>query len=181
MQTLETARLRLRPWEPGDAGFVLDLYSRWDVQRFIGSTPRVMVDPAEATERINAWRTMDHPVHGVWAVEVKEAGTLAGTLLLKSIPASGPVPLQPSGDTEIGWHFHPDAWGRGYATEAAAAVLAYAFGHGLPAVVAVTNPANAASQRVCARIGLAHQGRTDRYYNATCELFGLQAPGAERP
>lgn len=180
MQNLETARLRLRPWEPDDAGFVLDLYSRWAVQQFIGNTPRVMVDPAEATERIGVWRAMDHPVHGVWAVEVKDTGTLAGTLLLKSIPASGPVPLQPSGDTEIGWHFHPDAWGRGYATEAATAVLAYAFKHGLPAVVAVTHPANAASQRVCTRIGLAHQGQTDRYYNATCELFRRQGPGTAR-
>ena len=65
MQNLETARLRLRPWEPDDAGFVLDLYSRWAVQQFIGNTPRVMVDPAEATERIGVWRAMDHPVHGV--------------------------------------------------------------------------------------------------------------------
>jgi RimJ/RimL family protein N-acetyltransferase len=79
--------------------------------------------------------------------------------------------LQPSGDTEIGWHFHPNYWGHGYATEAAAAVLAHALDSGLDKVVAVTAPANTASQRVCLRIGMTHRGQTDRYYNALCELY----------
>ncbi|MFP5313615.1 MAG: GNAT family N-acetyltransferase, partial [Actinomycetes bacterium] len=126
--------------------------------------------------------SMHHPVHGVWAVQLKDApalpnhddasALLAGTLLLKPIPASGPeLPLQPSGDTEIGWHFHPGHWGTGYAAEAAHAVLTHAFESGLPRVIAVTNPANTPSQRVCTRIGLAHAGQTDKYYNARCELY----------
>ncbi|MGC0236389.1 GNAT family N-acetyltransferase [Arthrobacter sp. SD76] len=40
MKSLETERLILRQWEPEDAGFVLDLYSRWEVQQFIGNPPR---------------------------------------------------------------------------------------------------------------------------------------------
>lgn len=185
MKRLETERLVLRQWEPEDADFVLDLYSRWAVQRFIGNHPQVMRDRAEAEDRIRTWRSigqqdMAHPAHGIWAVELKgpaTPATLAGTLLLKSIPASsGSLPLKPSGDTEIGWHFHPDHWGNGYATEAAAAVLAYALDSGLAKVVAVTAPANTASQRVCARIGMTHLGQTDRYYNALCELFEAKAP-----
>ena len=86
------------------------------------------------------------------------------------------MPLEPSGDTEIGWHFHPDYWGHGYATEAAAAVLSYAFASGLEKVVAVTAPANKASQSVCLRIGMRHGGQTRRYYNALCELFEAKAP-----
>lgn len=187
MRILETERLVLRPWEPADAAFVLDLYSRWEVQRFIGNHPRIMTGMAEARERINTWRAMDHPVHGVWAVQLKTEGPeghhagaqLAGTLLLKSIPASGAaLPLRPSGDTEIGWHFHPDQWGNGYATEAAGAVLEYAVTTGVPRVVAVTHPANAASQRVCTRIGLVHRGQTGKYYNAVCELFETPSPSA---
>ncbi|MGX1159506.1 RimJ/RimL family protein N-acetyltransferase [Arthrobacter sp. SLBN-100] len=189
MKSLETKRLILRPWQPEDADFVLDLYSRWEVQRFIGNHPRVMRERAEAEERILIWRTMDHPFHGVWAVQLKEpaqlrkpdqpknAAPLAGTLLLKSIPASGEtLPLQPSGETEIGWHFHPGHWGNGYASEAAAAVLAYAFDSGLQEVVAVTARANTASQRVCLRIGMTHRGQTNRYYNAICELFEATPP-----
>ncbi|MFC0455280.1 GNAT family N-acetyltransferase [Arthrobacter liuii] len=171
MQTLKTERLILRPWEPDDAGFVLDLYSRWEVQRFIGNQPRIMTSITEARERIDLWRTMNNPVHAAWAVQLKSenpnrhnpSAQPAGALLLKAIPASGAdLPLQPSGDTEIGWHFHPDHWGNGYATEAAQAVLEYAFSSGLPQVVAVTHPANTASQGVCTRIGLIHRGQTDK-------------------
>jgi RimJ/RimL family protein N-acetyltransferase len=176
MRTLTTERLTLRPWTPDDADFVYDMYSRWEVQRFIGTTPRLMEDPAEALERIARWGAEDGPVHGIHAVEVTATGQLVGNILLKSIPASGEVPLQPSGDTEIGWHFHPDYWGSGYASEAASAVLAHAWANGLERVVAVTNPENAASQAVCLRIGMRHDGQTDRYYNATCELFVAERP-----
>jgi RimJ/RimL family protein N-acetyltransferase len=195
VESLETKRLILRPWEPEDADFVLDLYSRWEVQRFIGNHPRVMRERAEAKERILMWQSMGHPFHGVWAVQLQEpaqpqeplqlkepaqprnAASLAGVLLLKSIPASGEtLPLQPSGETEIGWHFHPDYWGHGFASEAAGAVLAHAFDNGLERVVAVTAPANTASQRVCLRIGMTHRGQTNRYYNATCELFEATSP-----
>jgi len=175
--TLETDRLILRPWEQEDADFAFDLYSRWEVQRFIGSPPLVMVQRSQAEERIGIWRAMDHPVHTVWAVQAKATNQLAGTLLLKSIPASGPsLPLQPSGDTEIGWHFHPDHWGHGFASEAAAAALEYAFASGLKRVVAVTAPANTASQKVCGRIGMRHLGQTSEYYNSLCELFEATAP-----
>lgn len=174
---LETVRLILRPWEPADADFVLDLYSRWEVQRFIGNPPRIMATRDEALERISVWQQTDHPVHAVWAVQLKDSGQLAGALLLKSIPASGgSLPLQPSGDTEIGWHFHPRSWGHGFASEAAAAVLDYAFAAGLRRIVAVTAPANTASQKVCGRIGMMHLGQTAKYYNQLCELFEATAP-----
>lgn len=181
MQTLETQRLLLRAWTRADTDFVFDTYSRWEVQRFIGVVPRVMADRGEAEAAIARWRALDdHRVHGVWAVQRRDGdalGPLLGTLLLKPIPASsdqGPLPA--SGDVEIGWHFHPDAWGRGYATEAAARVLAHAFAAGLAEVVAVTNPSNTASRAVAERIGMQHQGQTARYYDATCELFTATAP-----
>jgi RimJ/RimL family protein N-acetyltransferase len=167
----------LRPWQPTDVDFVFDLYSRHEVQRYIGATPRVMADRSEAVERIAVWRAVDHPVHAVWAVELTESAQVVGTLLLKPIPASGPeLPLQPSPDTEIGWHFHPDHWGNGYATEAASVALRHGFDGGLEKVVAVTNPQNFASQRVCTRIGMTHEGQTRAYYNATCEFFVALAP-----
>ncbi len=68
---LETERLFLRPWQPDDAEFVFDLYSRWEVQRFIGTHPRIMTNMAEAVERIDRWRALDHPVQGIWAVQPK--------------------------------------------------------------------------------------------------------------
>ncbi|MBC7724972.1 MAG: GNAT family N-acetyltransferase [Burkholderiaceae bacterium] len=167
-----TDRLILRRWRESDADFMFDLYSRWEVKRFIGRVPRVMADRAEAATRI-AWLPLqDHPVQGLWAVALRDTGELVGNILLKPIPASGTdEPLLPSGDIEIGWHFHPDHWGNGYATEAAGEVLRRASLAGLHRVVAVTAPQNVASQAVCRRIGLMHAGQTTKYYNATCELF----------
>jgi RimJ/RimL family protein N-acetyltransferase len=173
MEPLRSERLLLREWAADDVDFVFDLYSRWDVQRFIGRVPRVMEDRAEAVERIARWRSMSLPAPlGIWVVSEQLSGQRVGVVLLKDIPASNHGgPLLPSGDIEIGWHLHPSAWGRGYATEAAAVVLQHAFDGGLDVVVAVTHPENAASQRVCTRIGMEHRGRTSRYYDTTCELF----------
>ncbi|MFD1845916.1 GNAT family N-acetyltransferase [Arthrobacter flavus] len=175
VKPLTTDRLLLRMWEPTDADFVYDLYSRWEVQRFIGLVPRVMEDRSEADRLIEKCRSFHHPVQGFWAVQRAEDSRLVGTILLKGIPASGEAPLQPSGDTEIGWHFHPDYWRNGYATEAASAVLAHGFSAGLDRVIAVTSAENTASQSVCRRIGMKHQGETNDYYNATCELYLAEA------
>jgi RimJ/RimL family protein N-acetyltransferase len=172
VKTLRTDRLILRQWTESDVDFVFDMYSRWEVQQYIGLTPRVMEDRSEAVALIDRLRALDDPICGRWAVESAASGGLTGMILLKPIPASGRQdPLLPSGDIEIGWHFHPASWGRGFATEAAAVVLAHAFASGLDRVVAVTNPQNIASQKVCTRIGMRHEGQTTRYYNATCELF----------
>ncbi|GAA4829657.1 GNAT family N-acetyltransferase [Luteimicrobium xylanilyticum] len=173
---LRTDRLLLRHWDPtdpDDVDFLFDMYARWDVQRFIGRVPRVMESRDEALARAEAWAGHgDVAPFGIWAATRADDGARLGSILLKSIPASGPTePLAPSGDTEIGWHLHPDAWGHGYASEGAAVVLAAAFGAGLDRVVAVTHPDNAASQAVCRRIGMTSLGLSDTYYNTTCALF----------
>lgn len=176
---MTSKRLLLREWRDADADFVLDLCSRWEVQRFIGAQPRVIRDHDEALATIARWRGRKDAMHGVWAVEDRHSGRLLGTLLLVGILASSDrQPLPPTGETEIGWYFHPDAWGNGYAVEAATTVLRYAFDAGLQTVLAVTHPDNTASQAVCRRLGMEHLGRTDRYYNMTCELFAVTEPAA---
>ena len=63
---------------------------------------------------------------------------------------------------EIGWRLARAYWGRGYATEAAEAALAHAFGPlGLREVVAFTVPGNAASRRVMEKIGMRHDPADD--------------------
>jgi RimJ/RimL family protein N-acetyltransferase len=174
--------LRLREWTAADVDFVFDMYSRWDVQRYLGQSPQVMVDRSEAVAAIARWRDLPDPVHAMWAVERAQDSQLVGTMLLKSIPASSEhEPLPASGDTEIGWHFHPDAWGLGYAVEAAGRVLRYGFAAGLAEVVAVTYPENTASQAVALRIGMTARGLTDRYYNTSLELFSVANPSASDP
>ncbi len=92
MRELTTARLRLRSWSSDDADFLFDMYSRWEVQRFIGREPHVMADRAEAVASIERRRTLDHPVHGIWAIETSADRRLVGNLLLKQFrrPAGKP-------------------------------------------------------------------------------------------
>ncbi|MGO4535735.1 GNAT family N-acetyltransferase [Leifsonia sp. 2MCAF36] len=176
MKRLTTDRLVLRAFTPDDADFIFDMYSRMEVQRFIGLVPRVMTQRAEAEERAARYAAFDHPVHGLWAITDRFTKQRFGTLLLKPLPASGSgTPLRPSADIEIGWHLHPDAWGNGYASEAGRAVLHHAFTSGLKHVYAVTYKDNVASQAVASRIGMRHQGSTSAYYNTTCELFKARA------
>lgn len=171
MKTIETARLSLRPPCAEDLGFVLDLYSRPEVVRYIG-TGEVQTTQPQALARIERYRSFFGPHTGIWLIETHDAAPL-GFALLKPIPFSTGID-QAEEDIEIGWHLHPDGWGHGYATEAAQALIDFAHTTGLSRLVAVTHPQNAASQAVARRLGMRHEGLSARYYETTCELFTLE-------
>ena len=168
MEVLCTARLRLRAWteEPGDLARLMDLYGRMEVTRWLGGPPSCpvpeLVDRWARVHRLNA-------LHGCWAIEAGDGGAPAGTVLLKPLPNG-------VGEVEVGWHLHPDSWGRGYATEAARAVVDRAFDGGLPEVYAVVRPGNDPSLAVCRRLGMQPLGRTTRWYQCELEAFRLEAP-----
>ena len=174
---LETPRLVLRPWGSEDLATVYDIYSRWEVARYLGRTPTALTEPSQAEATLARWAAIPGPLHGVWAIVPRGTSTPVGTALMKLLPLSGGG--TPSANTEIGWHLHPDAWGNGYATEAAGGLLEHAWAGGLDEVFAVTYPENLASQAVCRRLGMTHLGPTDRYYDVTCELFRITGP--DRP
>jgi RimJ/RimL family protein N-acetyltransferase len=169
---LKTERLLKRDWRDAEADRVFDMYSRWEVARYLGAQPRVLEDPEQAVHVIERWRTLnaDDPRFGCWAIEVAETGVVAGTALRKLLPNTDGSP--PS-DVEIGWHLHPDSWGNGYATEAARALAEEAFDAGTDEVFAVVYPENTASLAVCRRLGMTPLGQTDRWYGMTVEAFRL--------
>ncbi|WP_314456611.1 GNAT family N-acetyltransferase [uncultured Microbacterium sp.] len=168
---LVTERLVLREWtrDDGDRAFLFDMYRRPEVRRYLGDG-RVMVDAAEVDALLDRWAGLSEGLLGARAVETADGRPL-GTVLLKRIPWSAGASDGRPEDIEIGWHFHPDAWGDGHATEAAAAVLGLARDHGIRRIVAVTNPANTASGAVAERIGLHPAGETRDYYDTTCALY----------
>lgn len=170
---LLTERLRMRAPTEADADFVLDMYSRPEVTRHIGTHDWVETSRDQSLHRIERYRAQFGAASGVWLCEKREDGAQAGFALLKPIPFSDHVEAAPQ-DTEIGWHLHPDTWGSGLATEAAQALVSHARTQGLERLVAVTHADNAASQAVARRLGMSHQGPTDRYYDTTCELFTLR-------
>lgn len=176
MRNLSGSNVNLRSWQTEDADFVYDLYSRWDVHRYLGHEPRIMAGADEAQTLIERLRSRNDPVLGYWAVEAAGTTTVVGTVILQRIRRSGTD--GPSEEVEIGWHFHPDAWGRGYATEAARLVMQHAFESGTTRIIAVAHPDNTASLRVCLRLGMTDQGRTTRYYDAEYQLFTADRPAA---
>lgn len=169
MRTISSERLFMRPWEPGDAEFLLDLESRWETVRFLGAQAKTMTDRSEAMQSIVRRRAIDDPVYGIWIITSRESRELFGNILLKPVPLS--VGVEGEAPVEIGWHLHPDSQGAGYATEAASAVMRDAAKNGLRAVIAVTDPKNLASQRVCERIGMRALGFTEAYYGKRNLLF----------
>jgi len=168
VELLCTDRLRLRAWTtaPADLARLADVYSRDEVTRWLGGPPTI--GPAELVER---WRLVHelNPVHGCWAIDRRDGGPPAGTVLLKPLPNG-------VGEVEVGWHLHPDSWGHGYATEAARAVVDRAFDEGLLEVYAVVRPGNEPSLAVCRRLGMQPLGRTSHWYGTELESFRLEAP-----
>jgi RimJ/RimL family protein N-acetyltransferase len=82
---------------------------------------------------------------------------------------------------ELAYGYLRDAWGRGYATEAAAAVLQWTFTT-LPVneVVALTHPGNAASQRVLAKLGFESAGEVAPSHGRTMAMFVATRPTTRR-
>ena len=169
-----TDQLHLRYWEAEDVDAILAIYSQWEVARYLGRTPKAMTGRGEAEAALARWTAFSDGRFGVWAIVPYGEDDPVGSLLLKELPLSGES--GPSGDIEIGWHLRPEAWGRGYATEAATRVLEHAWTLGLDEVFAVTYPENTPSQAVCLRLGMSPLGPTERYYDVTCELFRIARP-----
>ncbi|MFY9913346.1 MAG: GNAT family N-acetyltransferase [Nocardioidaceae bacterium] len=164
----ETERCLVRDWRSDDIDRVLDIYSRWEVAKWLGSAPRVMETIQQAKDAVAHWSRINASDGwaGFWAVERKSDGVVAGAVLLVPLPDG-------DGEVEVGWHFHPDSWGQGLATESARAAVAWGFDHGLPEILAVVRPGNDPSMAVCRRLGMTHVGRTSSYYDSGLELFRL--------
>ena len=166
-----TERIRLRAWRQEDAPRLLDIRSRWEVVRWLDDPPEVMTSLVEAEVRIAEWHNrylQSGGRRGAWAIEERLTGSVAGSVSLAKLPGGS------DDDVEIGWVVHPDAQGRGVATEAAGLLLDYAFARGLPTVHAVTWADNVASHRVCLAIGLRDLGVVhDLWYPGESRQFRL--------
>jgi RimJ/RimL family protein N-acetyltransferase len=151
---IRTGRLLLRPLTAADADALLTYRSRADVCRYVPFDPMTRQD---ITERIaTQWARMELTDEGqalTLGVEVRQTGELVGDVVLfwRSRPNAG---------GELGYAFHPDAGGRGYATEAAGAVLRLGFdGLGLHRIIARIDERNEPSARLARRLGMRQEAR----------------------
>lgn len=152
--------MRLRRWTEDDVEAFYDIYSRWEVMRHLGAHPRQVVpDREEALARLRRMPGREDGPRGYWAIE--EDGVPVGTVLL--------LPLEDSGEVEIGWHLHPAHHGKGLATRAARELLSRTRGR----VLALTDQDNLASQAVATRLGMTDEGLTDRWYGITARQYAI--------
>ena len=172
---IKTARLRLRPWRETDVQRFLAIYGDEQVWRWLGATPAPLTDPEIALSRIKRWAGLFDGPCGIWAVVPDDEVEPVGTVLLLHLPdKDGNL----TDDIEIGWHFMPAAWGKGYASESAAALLDRAWLDGVETVHAVVYPGNDPSVAVTARLGMSDAGLTDVWYGAELRHFVIDRPAA---
>ncbi len=144
---IETSRLIIRPFRVEDDAAVYEFGSNEEVQKYTGDGLIASLEAAKALIQ-NVWLT-DYQTYGYgrWAVVYKPDNKLIGFAGLKY--------LKSMKETDIGFRFLPEYWGKGIATEASQKIINYGFDVlELPQIIGIAMPENIASNKVLLKLGL---------------------------
>ena len=163
---LETLRLEFHDFVLEDFDDLYRLNRDPRVMKYLANgKPMARDDMGSALKRIIRYPKL-YPDLGIWRASRRDNAAFIGWFSLKY---AGKSP-----DVEVGYRLVPEAWGRGFATEGATALLAYGFDDlALHRIIGVTHPDNKASQRVLMKAGLADVG-WGRYYDCRLRLFAAE-------
>jgi RimJ/RimL family protein N-acetyltransferase len=157
---VETERLILRDHRLADFDPYVEMWADPIVTRFIGGKPRSREETwIRFLRHAGMWR---HMGFGFWAIEEKANGRFIGEAGFHELRRA----MEPSieGTLEAGWGFVTDAHGKGYATEAVAAAIAWGeANHPGKAATCIIDPDNAMSIRVASKTGF--RERVTAIYN----------------
>jgi RimJ/RimL family protein N-acetyltransferase len=178
--TIETERLLLRPPLADDAVAVTEEISDPEVMRYIGTGETgTFEDAVEMVERMrSAW---SEDGFGRFIPVRKEDGLAIGRV---GLLAWDPVDWRPGtrggigdgAEIELGWSLRRAAWGRGYATEAAAAVRDWALSEVAPRrLISLIHPGNERSMTVATKIGEQFDHDVTTYRGIPVQLWALRA------
>jgi RimJ/RimL family protein N-acetyltransferase len=144
---IETERLLIRTWRlPADADDTAEMFGDPEAMRFIPSGVLSPEGAAAAIARMIERYEADG--FGIWPVVLKETKKPIGECGILYIPGTR--------DVQVAWLFKRSAWGNGFATEAARAVLDYAFSEiGLTRIYALIDRENRASIAIAHRLCMA--------------------------
>jgi len=151
MTVLQTERLALRRLSPDDAEFILDLLNQPSFLRYIGD--KGVRNTEEAINYIQTGPVASYEEHGfgLYLVQLKQTCAsigICGLLKRETLP-----------DVDIGFAFLPAYWSRGYALEAAEAVMKYGKEKfGLQRIVAITSLENESSIKLLEKLGMKFEG-----------------------
>jgi RimJ/RimL family protein N-acetyltransferase len=145
----ETDRLEHRAMTVADAEAFFALNSNPDVMRYTGEPPLLSLD--DARDAISTYPDFESVGYGRWACVLKETRSIIGFCGLKHLPELDAV--------DVGFRFLPEYWGRGLATEACNASIAFGFDAlQLDRIIALVLPENIASIRVLEKVGMLREG-----------------------
>jgi RimJ/RimL family protein N-acetyltransferase len=155
---LETERLVIRPYRDGDAAGLHDVFGSPEVMRWTPSPPsKDVAETAQRLARTMAFTERQPPGLGLWALDLRASGEFLGQVGLFPVEGKGP-------DVEVAYELAPRAWGHGYATEAARALIDYGFAEmGLARIVALILADNTRSRRVAEKCAMTLEG-PGRFY-----------------
>lgn len=163
---LETARLRLLPFEPAHIDDIVRLYGDPEVMRYMTGRPLTGALALESVERSH--RHWDEQGFGMYSLIDRESGNFVGRC--------GLVRLAATGEVEVGYVFSKECWGKGLATEAAKECVRFGFETlRLPEVIGLTFLQNKPSQIVLEKCGLSFVG-TRFHFGRHLLLFSRSAP-----
>lgn len=159
---VDTPRLRLRAHRPDDLDPSLAIWSDAGVTRYIGGRSFTREEVwARLLRYSGMWAFMGY---GSWAIEEKSSGRMIGDVGFMEARRA----ISPSfeGEPEIGWALSPDVHGRGYATEAVNAALAWADARiAAPTLVCIVSPENGPSLRIAEKTGFRQRLRTTYHFS----------------
>ncbi|UNU22789.1 GNAT family N-acetyltransferase [Microcoleus vaginatus] len=152
MQEIETARLYLRQFTPNDLDELYRIYSDSEVMKYLSEGVRNREETAADLFQIIAdW---EKHAFGLWAVVNKENNQLIGDGGLRF--------LRETSEVEVGYVLAKAYWGKGLASEVAAASIKYGFEVlNLEKIIAVADAENIASRRVMEKMGMKYQHNFD--------------------
>lgn len=167
MSLLITPRLRLEPLDDHHFEGLHDLNRDPVVMRYITGRPDTPEDTRLMIERVKArWAEFGY---SWWAFIRQDTGQLIGSGCIQHLARNPAEPL------ETGWRLRQDAWGQGFASEAARHMVGWAFATLRPErVCAVCQPENTPSAIVMERLGMTLTG-VGRWYDMDCKRYDITA------
>lgn len=167
---VKTTRLTLRDWTTDDARAALAIYGSAEVARWLTPALERIVDVAAMRSVLQRWQQEQPelvPPQGRWAIQRDDDDAVVGGLGIRLLPPDAE-------DLELSWQLNPADWGKGYATEAARALITWAFSQDIDELFSVVRPSNSRAIAAIKRLGMQWVGETTKYYGLNLQVYRLR-------
>lgn len=161
---IETSRLFIRPFTEDDLDRLIEMRSDPEVNKYLGGSR--LQNPEAIERRLKVYMaSWDKYGFGASAVIWKENGEMIGW--------GGLMPLEDSGEIEVGYGMVKEYWGMGIGSEIAKAWLEHGFKEaGLERIVAIAFPENTGSRRIMEKLGMKYEHNA-LHYGEDCCFYGI--------